>query len=161
METDLIISPEAWSVFLEVAEETGIVYELLTENIQEWFDEERPTQRRKAWGFDQYNNYAEIQNFLEEMHSLYPGITEIFTIGNSFEGRPIKAIRISRNLDNPAIFIESNIHAREWITSATSVWLINEFLTTANETVQSLVNDITWYIIPMLNVDGKMLIKLN
>ena len=92
---------------------------------------------------------------MDQIQSEFSETSQIFTIGNTFEGRPIKGIRITKNIENPAIFIESNIHAREWITSATSVWLIDQFLRSSNETVRSFVDGITWYIIPVLNADGK------
>ena len=55
---------------------------------------------------------------------------------------------------NPAIFIESHIHAREWITSATATWFINELLTSSDPEVRQLANNYDWYILPILNVDG-------
>lgn len=82
----------------------------------------------------------------------------IFTIGQSFEGRDIKGIKISHQEGNPAIFIEANIHAREWISSATAVWLINELLTSEENVIQDLTKEIDWYIIPVTNPDGNILI---
>ena len=55
---------------------------------------------------------------------------------------------------NPTIFIESNIHAREWITSATATWFINELLTSTDPAMQDLAQNIDWIIIPVFNVDG-------
>lgn len=55
---------------------------------------------------------------------------------------------------NPTIFIESNIHAREWITSATATWFLNELLTSTDPEMQDLAQNIDWYIIPVFNVDG-------
>lgn len=101
METDLILAPDSLLRFKEIAEELNINYELLTENLQEWFDDERPPKKAKSWGFDQYNTYGDIVNFLDEIHAQYPNITEVFSIGNTFEGRPIKGIRITNDLNNP------------------------------------------------------------
>lgn len=50
--------------------------------------------------------------------------------------------------------IEANIHAREWITSATATWLLNELLTSTHPDVQDLAQNIDWVIIPVFNVDG-------
>lgn len=101
MDTDLVIAPDAFLHFKEVAEEFKINYEILTENIQEWFDDERPARKAKSWGFDQYNTYEDIVNFLNEKNAQYPEITQVFTIGNTFEGREIKGIRITNDLNNP------------------------------------------------------------
>lgn len=121
------------------------------------FKAERPVKRTKddSFAFDRYNTYNQILEFMDQIQSEFPTTSQIFTIGNTFEGRPIKGIRITKNIQNPAIFIESNIHAREWITSATSVWLIDQFLRSSNETVRNFVDGITWYIIPVLNADGE------
>lgn len=61
---------------------------------------------------------------------------------------------ISIQKDNPLIFIESNIHAREWITSATATWFLNELLTSQNASVKNLAENFNWIIIPVFNVDG-------
>jgi carboxypeptidase A, invertebrate len=56
--------------------------------------------------------------------------------------------------NNRAIFIEANIHAREWIASATVTWILNEFLYSIDPEVQDLAMNVDWYIIPMANPDG-------
>ncbi len=50
--------------------------------------------------------------------------------------------------------MESNIHAREWITSATATWFLNELLTSSDPDIVDLAQNIDWYIIPVFNVDG-------
>lgn len=84
-------------------------------------------------------------------------MSEIFTIGKSFEGRDIRGIKITKNEQNPIIFIDANIHAREWISSATAVWLINELLSNEDENVREIVDKMTWIIVPVLNPDGKQI----
>lgn len=116
-----------------------------------------PLKNRKAdeeFGFDKYNSIEMINNFLNDINAKYPDITGVLTIGESFEGRPIKGIKIVKNPENPAIFIEANIHAREWISSATAVWIINELLSSEDSNVKNIVDNISWYIIPVSNPDG-------
>lgn len=79
----------------------------------------------------------------------------VINIGKSSEGRDIKGIKITTNSNNPAIFIEANIHAREWISSAAAVWIANEILTTQDAEIKEVVESLTWYIIPVTNPDGK------
>lgn len=55
---------------------------------------------------------------------------------------------------NPVIFIESNIHAREWITSATATFILNALLTSTDEHVRAMAYNFDWVIVPILNVDG-------
>lgn len=55
---------------------------------------------------------------------------------------------------NRAIFVESNIHAREWISSATATWIINELLRSTDPAVLDIARNIDWHIVPMANPDG-------
>lgn len=97
---------------------------------------------------------AEIENWLDEILLNYPEVTESFLLGYSYENRPIRGIKISYKTGNPGVFIESNIHAREWITSATATWFINELLSSDNAEIRSMAENYDWYIVPVLNVDG-------
>lgn len=56
--------------------------------------------------------------------------------------------------NNPVVFLEANIHAREWITSATATWFLNQLLTSTDPVIQDLAQNINWYIVPVFNVDG-------
>lgn len=120
-------------------------------------DIEKPLKNRKeGFSLDKFNLLDDIYQFLNEIESAHSEKATLITIGESFEGRPLQVMKITTNEDNPAIFIEANIHAREWISSATAVWLINEILTTTNEEVREIIDGITWYILPVTNPDGEL-----
>lgn len=55
---------------------------------------------------------------------------------------------------NPTIFIESTIHAREWVTVATATYFLNELLTSKDPAIVDLAQNYDWVIIPVFNVDG-------
>lgn len=44
------------------------------------------------------------------------------------------------------ILIETQIHTREWIASATATCVINELLTSSDPDVQQLTENIDWHI---------------
>lgn len=56
--------------------------------------------------------------------------------------------------NNPIIFIESTIHAREWITVATATFILNELLTSTDPEIKDLANNYDWVFVPVVNVDG-------
>lgn len=119
-------------------------------------DEEQvtPTADSATFGWTKYYELEEIEAWLDEILSAYPSVTEEFIVGKSYEGRTIRGIKISHKAGNPGIFIESNIHAREWITSASATWFINQLLTSEDADVRSLADNYDWHIIPVFNVDG-------
>ncbi|XP_030388442.1 zinc carboxypeptidase-like [Scaptodrosophila lebanonensis] len=75
-------------------------------------------------------------------------------IGFSYEGRPIKSLTISKRQGNKAIFIEGNIHAVEWISSATVTYLLNELLNSDDPSILQLTWNYDWIFVPVLNPDG-------
>lgn len=125
-----------------------------------WFfrlidDEQVPTAKdSSSFDWTRYYELAEIEAWLDGIFAAYPAVTEEFIIGESYEKRKIRGIKISHGTNKPGIFIESNIHAREWITSATATWFINELLTSQEQEVRNLAENYDWYIVPVFNVDG-------
>ncbi|CRK99841.1 CLUMA_CG013144, isoform A [Clunio marinus] len=151
---DLVIRPDLFPMFEEIASSNGIQFKVTTDNLKQWIDAENPPKLRKeGFSLDQYNQLEDIYAFMDEMENNHPEAS-VFTIGESFEGRPIKGIKITNNENNPGIFIESTIHAREWIATATSVWLINEILTSEDINLREITDSLTWYFVPVVNVDG-------
>lgn len=77
-----------------------------------------------------------------------------FTIGNSYEGIPILGMKISKKKGNKAIFIESNIHAIEWISSAVGTCFFEKLLYSKDEAIANLTQKYDFYYIPIVNPDG-------
>ena len=112
------------------------------------------TADNESYDWNRYHELHEIEAWLDGILAAYPMVTSHFEIGQSYEKRTIRGIKISYKADNKGIFIESNIHAREWITSATATWFINQLLTSTDPAVRNLAENYDWYIIPVFNVDG-------
>lgn len=118
-------------------------------------DNERPNKgRRSTFGWDDYYSTAEIYAWLDDMVGRHSSILSSTTYGKSFENRDLKAVKLSHKANNPGIFIEANIHAREWISSATATWLLNELLTSSDPAVVDLAQNYDWYFIMVANPDG-------
>ena len=98
-----------------------------------------------TFSLDKYHPLVEINRYLSGI-STVPGVT-VFDFGRSHEGRPIKAVQIQNNPSNPDyIWIDATTHAREWITPATALFIIDNIL-------QTKVPH-NFLIIPVINVDG-------
>jgi carboxypeptidase T len=121
-----------------------------------------PTQ---AWidyppGFEEYHTYAEMERALDDAVAGYPDLVRKFSIGRSYEGREIWAVKISDNValdeDEPEVHFECNIHAREHLTAEMCLYVLR--LLTAgygvDERITQIVDSTELYLIPMLNPDG-------
>lgn len=57
------------------------------------------------------------------------------------------------NANNKAIWVDGGIHAREWITPATVTYIINHLVSNF-ENEPKYIQNIDWYIAPLMNPDG-------
>ncbi|XP_070386789.1 carboxypeptidase A1-like [Dermacentor albipictus] len=145
----------------------GIQYTVLTENLQEWIDRERNDNQgdgdiypRDADSFriDMYHTLDEIYGFLDSSVQKFPSLVSRVTIGKTEDGAAIRGVKISSggNSSRPAIWIDSGIHAREWISTASALYIIDRLLKNYNDSddVTKLVDTFDWYIFPVINADG-------
>ena len=109
---------------------------------------------------EMYHNYNELTEFLQNIASNHPAITNLFSTGQSVQGRELWVLEIS---DNPGINeIEpefkyiANMHGDETPGRELSLylieWLCNEYET--NERASFLVNNSSIFIMPSMNPDG-------
>lgn len=152
----IVINPDKLEEFQITTLALGFKYQTLTDNFQEIIDQERvfDPNTNAAIDWTQYWPLEAQYSWYDELVAQYPGIVTTFDIGTSYEGRPIRGVKVAYKSNNPSVFIESNCHAREWVTSATATWVVNELLTSQDPDVRDIAENVNWYIIPVLNVDG-------
>ncbi len=107
---------------------------------------------------NQNYSYEMLNQNINEFKRAYPFL-EIGRIGYSVLGKEIPYIRIGKG--NKELLYHAGIHANEWITSVVLMKFIEEFCKAYifNETIygvnaQTLFNQVSLYIVPMVNPDG-------
>jgi len=105
--------------------------------------------------FDIYWSSEQMETYSRSVASRYPHIAEFETIGRSAQGRYIYALKISSGSfgAKPLIFIEGGCHAREWVSQASVMYLINRLVEDPVSSSELLAN-VDWIITPNLNPDG-------
>jgi carboxypeptidase T len=107
-----------------------------------------------------FHNYRETEEFLLDLGNQYPDLAEVFSIGQSIEGREIYMIKISDNVhleeEEPNVYFVGCHHAREWISVEVPLLFARHLLEhyPDNPEVQRVVNGAQVYILPLLNPDG-------
>lgn len=108
-----------------------------------------------------YLTYAEVVSKLDSMRMEYPQfISQKFSIGNTFEGRAMWTVRITKNPDaptgRPEAFYNALIHAREPESMETQMyyfyWLFENYGTDPKATY--ILNNREIYWMPVFNADG-------
>lgn len=112
-------------------------------------------------GVTAYHTYDEMLTELLQVSANYPSITDLTSIGTTYQGNSIWSMKISDNAqaeeDEPEVIIYGLHHSREWLTVEVCMYFIN-FLTgnySTNSSVQNIVDNREIWIIPMVNPDGR------
>lgn len=110
--------------------------------------------------FSDYQPLSVIGSWMKLLQSMFSTFVEIETIGTSYEGRPIRALRVGKpnpDVQKPVIVVTGASHAREWISVSTVCYMAYSLITgygRNSKGVDSMVEDYDWVFIPTLNVDG-------
>jgi carboxypeptidase T len=107
-----------------------------------------------------YHTYAEVSSETLAIAQRYPSLVSRFSLGTSYEGRQIWALKVSDNVATdeaePEVLFTSNQHAREHLTVEMAMYLLNE-LTGAyasDPQIKGLVDSREIWIVPTMNPDG-------
>ncbi len=112
--------------------------------------------------FDHYYTYDQVVQALKVLHKAYPGLTKLEVIGKSEENREIYALTINNpktgdELGKPGVYVDGNIHGNELQASEVCLYFLNTLLTKYgnNEKITKLVDKNAYYVIPVVNPDGR------
>ncbi|VBB32832.1 unnamed protein product [Acanthocheilonema viteae] len=97
--------------------------------------------------------------YMRTIEFYYPHITKLVRIGVSHEGAPIEGLKIGypiNDISKRAFWIDGNIHAREWASSHTALYFINQLVSGFGKdpVITRYLRSINIYIFPCLNPDG-------
>ncbi|XP_055295225.1 zinc carboxypeptidase-like [Sitodiplosis mosellana] len=151
---DIVVSPHKFTNISALFNAYEIKNEIKIENLQTLIDAEQPEVLCSSFDWKQYHDTAAIYKWLDELIRRHRKILTDYTYGRSYENRPLRAVKLSHKAGNPTIFIESTIHAREWITVATATYILNELLTSRDAEIKALAKNFDWVFVPIVNVDG-------
>ncbi len=112
--------------------------------------------------FDHYYTYEQVVEALKLLHKTYPDLTKLNLIGKSEENREIWEITINNPktgnaLDKPGVYVDGNIHGNEIQAGEVCLYFIDFLLSNygKNEKITKLVDRNAYYVIPVVNVDGR------
>ncbi|MPC22834.1 Carboxypeptidase B [Portunus trituberculatus] len=107
----------------------------------------------REWQLSQCGQSGIIQ-WLNSLVKDYPDLCTLEDVGKSYEDRAIKLLKVGKGgADKPVVFVESGMHAREWIAPATVTYMINKLVTNSTE-YENLLSQVNFYFMPVTNPDG-------
>lgn len=114
--------------------------------------------------FENYQSLHVIEHWLGLLQSLYPGYVQIISVGSSYEGRDIKALKVgvpptneeAKNRKRKTIVVSGGAHAREWISVTTINYVAFSLITQYGKrpSTTKLLEDVDFVFVPTINPDG-------
>lgn len=148
--------------------DAGVLVEVIVEDLQADVERERTAIAAKramrlrgsdAVEYDTYYPFDDHVTFMNQLVNERGDLASIQSIGQSVQGRDIWTVNITGPGDasnRPQIAINSTIHAREWITTPASAYLLENLIRgyDTDPRVRNLLDTTDWYVTPVLNPDG-------
>ncbi|MBI4860536.1 MAG: zinc carboxypeptidase [Candidatus Riflebacteria bacterium] len=106
-----------------------------------------------------YHSVAENQSELADWAARFPDLCRVESIGRTFEGRDIWALRITGAADPktvPRMLIFGLIHAREWASAELPHYIIKKLVNgyAADPAIKKIVDSRAIWVVPVTNPDG-------
>ncbi|SBT50728.1 Murein tripeptide amidase MpaA [Micromonospora auratinigra] len=107
-----------------------------------------------------YHDYAELTAVVNQVVADHPAIARKISIGTSYQGRDLMAVKISDNVgtdeNEPEILFNAQQHAREHLTVEMAIYLLNLFTDGygTDSRITNIVNSREIWIVPTVNPDG-------
>lgn len=116
--------------------------------------------------FKHYPEPEEINAFLDALARDYPDLVESYEIGATWQGRPVRAMRVAnekagdRIHDRPAMYLDGQHHARELISNQVALytlwWLVHHY--GKDPLATHLLDTRVLYVNPSVNPDGNQIV---
>ncbi len=131
-------------------------YTVLIEDLQVHIDQLYASGPHDGF-FSAARSYEQHVQFMGELAAAFPQLVDVFSIGNSVEGRPLWVMRISgSSSEKPGMMYHGAQHGNETVGAAIVAFLANHLLTNyeTDPEIASLVNNLEWFLLPIMNPDG-------
>ncbi|NXB14350.1 CBPA1 Carboxypeptidase, partial [Rhagologus leucostigma] len=99
----------------------------------------------------------QIYDWMDVLVEDHPNLVSKIQIGQSYEKRPLYVLKFSTGGSNrPAVWLDTGIHSREWITQATGVWTANKIAEEYGQdpSVTAILDSMDIFLEIVTNPDG-------
>ncbi|NXO03675.1 CBPA1 Carboxypeptidase, partial [Rhinopomastus cyanomelas] len=137
---DLLVPSSSLQEVKDFLEHHNISSCIMIEDLQKLLDEESKTMREarrtkrssssSTFDFGSYHTMEEIYSWMDALVEDHPTLVSKIQLGQSYEGRPLYVLKFSTGGSNrSAIWLDTGIHSREWITQAVGIWTASKIAT--------------------------------
>ncbi|XP_034033854.1 carboxypeptidase B2 [Thalassophryne amazonica] len=146
----------------DLLQKDAITYEVLLANTKELIElqmrNESTDPRSSSNYYEKYHSLEDIYYWINRTTQEHPSMVKVLLIGSSYEKRPLYALKLSvgETPNKKAMWIDCGIHAREWISPAFCLWIVQYSLSfyRKNYDITQILDNMDIYVLPVMNPDG-------
>uniref|UniRef100_A0A8B9TIH9 Carboxypeptidase A1 n=1 Tax=Anas platyrhynchos TaxID=8839 RepID=A0A8B9TIH9_ANAPL len=139
-------------------EANGVPYSIMIEDVQVRCGGGRACSNCRGRSLpSQSLSHPQIYAFMDLLVAENPNLVSKLEIGRSTENRPLYVLKFSKGGTNrPAIWIDTGIHSREWVTQASGVWFAKKIVQDQekDEGLASILDQMDIFLEIVTNPDG-------
>ncbi|XP_040019207.1 carboxypeptidase A4 [Gasterosteus aculeatus] len=143
----------------------NVPYSVIIHDLQDLLDEEKAEmvqnqmkeRSTRSFNFGAYHSLETIYSWMDTLVAQHPKLVTKQEMGRSYEDRPMYVLKFSTGGDKrPAIWMDTGIHSREWVSQATGVWTANKIASDygTDASLTSLLDTMDIYMLILANPDG-------
>ncbi|XP_026221479.1 carboxypeptidase A1-like [Anabas testudineus] len=164
---DVRVPLHSWQPVRMYLEAQNIEYSIMIKDLQVMLDEEQqemnsttqtdPPRNIDSFNYSTYHTLSEIYSFQDMLVAENPNLVSKIVTGQSYEGRPLNVLKFSTGGTNrPAIWIDTGIHSREWVTQASGTWFAKKIVTDygTDPALTAILNNMDILLEIVTNPDG-------
>ncbi|KAK2155194.1 hypothetical protein LSH36_246g01004 [Paralvinella palmiformis] len=159
---NLLIPGDLFNVIANQFDLIGLSYDVTVDDVSRLLDD--IDVQLQEWNKEhkgivgKYPTYDEILAWFDELKTNYSGWIDTLDIGNTYDGRIHRSLKISTGGTGKwKVYIEGAMHAREWISPATVIYITDQLIqgyANGDPEIVEWMEMLDWYILPVANPDG-------
>jgi len=156
---DINCAPDQVEDLTHQLEKHGIEFSVMIEDVQrlaELAPMKKGIKNEAGHSMDwtSYHPIEDMYSYLDYLETTFDFVTTE-SIGKSYDGSDMRIAKVCRGGcgNKPAMWFDGGIHAREWISPATVMYMLME-LVEHDADHPDLTENLDWYVLPVVNPDG-------
>ncbi|XP_049833018.1 zinc carboxypeptidase A 1-like [Schistocerca gregaria] len=150
-----VMVPHQQPSFRDLLTTSGIGYSVTIPHVQRLLEDGGSSGKNSTdYDWETYQHLPQVNAWIGATVVRHPEATSILVAGSSFEGRPLKGVRLCHGPGRPVVFVEAGRRGAEWPSVSTATFLVHQLLTNDSEAVRRVAQASDWHVLPTANPDG-------
>ncbi|XP_030028973.2 zinc carboxypeptidase [Manduca sexta] len=154
----VVVPPEMKKDFKHSLRKRSIYSQLMMDNLQEAFDAQLMSRKKRSASHEMFwTNYQPLDDIIDWFKYLarrHSDIVSIITVGQSYEGRNITGIKISRRPGRLSFVLDGGQIGADWLSPTILTYFVDQLIKGENPEALAASRNFDWHIFPILNPDG-------